>query len=46
MGCGSNTRGVSGGGSISDSGTYMNTIEFITMSSSGDAVNFGDLVSA
>ena len=41
------TRGVTGGGTSGHpSGTYRDVIEFITMSSSGDTVDFGDLTVA
>ena len=45
-GCASNTRGISAGG-ISPSGApaYTNVMEYITIASTGDATNFGDLLS-
>ena len=42
--CSSSTRGVFGGGfTLTPALTYFNTIEYITISSTGDAVDFGDL---
>ena len=42
--CSSSTRGVFGGGlTPTPALTYFNTIEYITISSTGDAVDFGDL---
>ena len=45
-GCASRTRGVTGGG-ISAAGTpaYSNTMEYITISSTGNTTDFGDLLS-
>ncbi len=45
-GCASRTRGISAGG-ISPSGApaYTNVMEYITIASTGDATNFGDLLS-
>ena len=36
------TRSLIAGGNISD-GTKLNTVEFITIASTGDAADFGDL---
>jgi hypothetical protein len=45
--CSSPTRGVFGGGSIYDYGsggtTYYNVIQFVTIASTGNATDFGDL---
>jgi hypothetical protein len=42
--CSSSTRGIFAGGFIfTPAFTYFNTIEFITISSTGNAVDFGDL---
>ena len=42
MGCSSRTRAVWGGGN--EPGGYVDTIEFNTIASTGDAVAFGELV--
>ena len=39
-GCSNNTRGIFAGGGTP---TAINVIQFITMSSAGDATDFGDL---
>ena len=42
--CSSSTRGVFGGGQTpTPATTYLNTIEYITISSTGNVVDFGDL---
>jgi hypothetical protein len=42
--CSSTTRGVWGGGYVSNSPTtYSNTIDYVTISSTGNAADFGDL---
>ena len=42
--CSSSTRGVFGGGvTVTPAATYLNTIEYITISSTGNVVDFGDL---
>jgi hypothetical protein len=42
--CSSPTRGVWGGGYVSNSpATYSNTIDYVTISSTGNAADFGDL---
>ena len=42
--CSSSTRGVFGGGATpTPAFTYLNTIEYITISSTGNVVDFGDL---
>jgi hypothetical protein len=42
--CSNSTRGVFGGGfTPTPAATYLNTIEYITISSTGNAVDFGDL---
>ena len=45
-GCASRTRGITGGG-ISDSTVpaYSNVMEYITIASTGNSINFGDLLS-
>ena len=43
-GCSSRTRAVWGGGN--EGGGYVDTIEYSTISSTGDAVAFGELVGA
>ena len=45
-GVGSRTRGVRMGGSVSPSGGAQNTMDFWTYESTGNAVDFGDLVAA
>ena len=44
-GCGNNVRGLSGGGRTpdNDSAPGTNNIEFVTIASTGDGTNFGDL---
>jgi hypothetical protein len=42
-GTSSSTRGVFGGG---DDGTILNVIQYITIASAGNALDFGDLVAA
>ena len=43
-GCSNSTRGIFGGGFTNDSlGGNSNTIDFITISTTGDATDFGDL---
>jgi len=41
--CSSATRGLFGGGYTATPGATTNTIDYITISSTGDAVDFGDL---
>ena len=41
--CNSSTRGLSIGGYSPDAPTRVNTIEFVTMASLGDALDFGDI---
>ena len=41
-GCSDPVRGVFGGGIAQPSATYLNTIEYINISTGGDAVDFGD----
>jgi hypothetical protein len=42
--CSSPTRGIWGGGYVSSgSSTYSNTIDYVTISSTGNATDFGDL---
>ena len=45
-GTGSSTRGVIGGGQDGGSPTTLNIIEFITFSTTGNALDFGDLSTA
>lgn len=45
-GCGSPTRGVFGGGTDVEAGTAVNIIQYITIASTGNASDFGDLVVA
>ena len=45
-GTGSSTRGVIGGGQSGGAPTTLNIIDFITFSSTGDALDFGDLTTA
>ena len=40
------TRGVFGGGYISPADANTNVMEFITIASTGNAADFGDLLSA
>ena len=40
------TRGVYGGGADSPSNSVLNTIEYITIATTGDATDFGDLTTA
>ena len=42
-GCASSTRGLVAGGEPNPSGTDLNTIEFITIASTGNSQDFGDL---
>ena len=43
-GCSNSTRGIFGGGFTNDSlGAHVNTIDYITISTTGDATDFGDL---
>ena len=45
-GCASRTRGVTGGGiAASSTPVYLNTMEYITIASTGDTTDFGDLLS-
>ena len=46
--CGSSTRGLFGGGRTAPggSGTYLNTIEFVTIANAGNSSDFGDLTRA
>jgi len=45
-GCASRTRGVSGGGiAASSTPAYLNTMEYITIASTGNTTDFGDLLS-
>ena len=39
----SSTRGIFYGGNPNDGSAWFNNIEFITMTTTGDAINFGDL---
>ena len=41
-GCGNNIRGLSGGGNSGS--TYNNAIEFVTIASTGDGSDFGQLI--
>ena len=41
--CNSSTRGLSIGGYAPDAPTRVNTIEFVTMASTGNALDFGDI---
>ena len=41
-GCSSPVRGVFGGGNAQPSPAYLNIIEYINISTGGDAVDFGD----
>ena len=43
-GVSSSTRGIAAGGA--NSGGYVNIIDYITIASTGDATDFGDLTSA
>ena len=44
-GCASRTRGISAGGlSLSNAPAYTNVMEYITIASTGNAINFGDLL--
>ena len=45
-GCSSITRGIFGGGKILSPGTVMNNIDFITIATTGDSTDFGDLTVA
>ena len=45
-GVSNSTRGLTAGGDTSGGGAYSNIIQYITMASTGDSVNFGDLTSA
>ena len=45
-GTGSSTRGVIGGGQAGGAPTTLNIIDFITFSSTGNALDFGDLTTA
>ena len=45
-GCSSTTRGIFGGGKILSPGTVMNNIDFITIATTGDSTDFGDLTVA
>ena len=42
-GCGNQIRGISGGGRDESGISYGNVIQFVTISSTGDASDFGDL---
>jgi hypothetical protein len=42
-GLSSTTRGVSGGGAINGGNNYTNTIEYVTIASTGNGTDFGDL---
>ena len=44
--CSSSTRGVFGGGYASPVSSVVNTIDFVTISSTGNAQDFGDLTQA
>ena len=45
-GCASRTRGVTGGGiAASSTPAYLNTMEYVTIASTGDTTDFGDLLS-
>ena len=41
-GCSNAVRGVFGGGYFPSPADYLNTIEYISISTGGDAVDFGD----
>jgi len=45
-GASNSTRGLQAGGDTTGSGSITNAIQYITMASTGDSVNFGDLSSA
>ena len=42
LACASNTRGIFVGGNVSPSGN-VNTIQYVTIASGGDAIDFGDI---
>jgi hypothetical protein len=42
--CSSSTRGLFAGGYISSPGTFYNVIDYITIASEGNAIDFGDLI--
>ena len=44
-GCGSPTRGITGGGNVAPS-TNVDTVEYVTITTLGDAIDFGNLVAA
>ena len=44
--CASSTRGLHGGGIIAPAAAFTNSIEYITISSTGNAADFGDLSGA
>lgn len=44
--CSNATRGLYAGGRIPSSGTIVDTIQYITIASTGNCVDFGDLLSA
>ena len=46
LACSSSTRGLFGGGRNAPSNNQTNTIEFVTISSTGNATDFGDLITA
>ena len=45
-GLASSTRGVFGGGYSNDSSAYSNIIDYVTIGSTGDSTDFGDLTVA
>ena len=45
-GLGSRTRGILAAGYLNNPNTFYNTIEYITISSTGNSADFGDLVTA
>ena len=44
-GASNSTRGLTAGGDSNGAGSYTDVIQYITMASTGDSVNFGDLTS-
>ena len=46
QGCASDTRGLFGGGNDYAAGVVSNTIDYVTIASTGNASNFGDLTVA
>ena len=41
--CSSSTRGIVAGGQVGTPATFFNVIDYVTISSTGDAIDFGDL---